>query len=175
MGRADSSLRSSSTVQPRCYCSRADRDGDRGETERGGGEGQGRMGHRERDTCMHCTYAKKSGPFPRSSDRSYALPPRARLFSFNRLPIFPRSIPPRGDLKGHCGSARLITRFIIPIIYLSTRPDRFHARISLNATDVVLAEILALSPTRVIIAVEVSERKKTCETWLYLGILARGQ
>lgn len=71
---------------------------------------------------VHARTRKKSGPFPRSSDRSYALPPRARLFSFNRLPIFPRSIPPRGDLKGHCGSVRSLLRFIIPIIYLFETP-----------------------------------------------------
>lgn len=81
----------------------------RGEAKRGGGKEEGRMGHWESDMYMYVlyTYAKKSGPFPRSSDNSYALPPCARLFNFNRLPIFLRSIPPRGDLKGHGGSAWL--------------------------------------------------------------------
>lgn len=93
---------------------------------------KGRMGHIGRVICIctYCTYAKKSGPFPRSSNRSYALP---RLFNFNRLPIFPRSIPPHGDLKGHRSSAWLITFHYSNnnIIYSSrcSRPDAPTARV----------------------------------------------
>lgn len=64
VGRADSSLRSSSTVQPRCYCSRADRDGDEGKRNAGGGEGgggeeEGRMGHRESDMHTYVLYVRE--------------------------------------------------------------------------------------------------------------------
>lgn len=74
----------------------------RGEAERGevarkkGGWGIGRS-----DMYMYVLYVcEEKWAFPSEfRPSSYALPPR--LFNFNRLPIFPRSIPPRGDLKGH--------------------------------------------------------------------------
>lgn len=173
MGRADSSLRSSSTVQPRCYCSRADRDGDGGEAERGGGEEEGRMEHRESDMYMHVLYIREEKwafpsefrPFLRTSTGA-----RVYLIS-NRLPIFSRSIPPRGNLKGHCGSAWIITFYHPNNIFIErlAGPDV----ISLNAIDIVPAEILVSKLCKlkyVIIGVEVSlgsfrEKRRVKRGW----------
>lgn len=130
VGRADSSLRSSSTVQPRCYCSRADRDGDEGKrngrgeevARKKGGWGIGRV----ICTCTYCTYAEEKWAFPsefRRFLRTHFHRARARPFNFNRLPIFPRSIPPRGDPKGHRGPARLITFYYPNNIFIGM-PDR---------------------------------------------------
>jgi len=99
----------------------------------GGGEGWYRGG----DMYMHMyVYAKKSGPFPRSSNRVLTHLYRACI-NFNRLPIFSNLSPAAIRGKGHRSLAYLLLPNLI--IHLARAFACYQQEISVQAHRIVLS------------------------------------